>query len=92
MENEKNSTKEFVLFKNKKRKNRFSKEDVEIIEMISKLKQDLNFVQDKLDYTTDIILIDSIIYEIKSIQKKYEFYLKLCKERGLAADNFSKIS
>lgn len=84
----------FILFKNKVKANKKykTKEDCEIIEMILKLKQDLNIVQDKLDYTTDVILIDSIIYEIKSLQKKYEFYLKLCKERGLVADGFDKIS
>ena len=41
---------------------------------------------------TDEALIDSYIYEIISLHKKYEYYLRRAKELGLAAAGCAKIS
>lgn len=38
-----------------------------------------------LDFVTEAELIDSIIYEIKSVNMRYHYYLKICKERGYTA-------
>lgn len=38
-----------------------------------------------LDFVTERELIDSVIYEIKSVNMRYHYYLKICKERGYTA-------
>ena len=59
-------------------------EDKEILEILVMLKEDLDYVHHCLDITTDPILIDSYIYEIQSINMRYQFYMQQCKERGLS--------
>lgn len=78
--------KKLSLFKGKQ------ENDTLIIDTLYKLKAELEFVHQNLDYITDDVLIDSYIYEIKALNKKYEYYLKLCKEKGLAVKGFNKIS
>lgn len=59
---------------------------------LTDIRNRLEIAQNKLDNTTDNILIDSIIFEIKSLHKKHEYYLNLCKEMGMAVSTFTKIS
>ena len=59
--------------------------DSEILSAILALRGELSLMQRNLDYVTDELLIDSYIYGIKAVNIKYQYYLRLCKERGLAA-------
>ncbi|MCL1936143.1 MAG: YaaL family protein [Defluviitaleaceae bacterium] len=61
-------------------------EDLEILEILETLKEDLTYIHACLDEITEPLLIDSYIFEVQAINKKYQFYLQLCKARGLAAD------
>lgn len=72
----------------KSTKQRLSEEDTEIVCILERLKRDLKDMHNNLDYITDPILIDSCIYEIMSIHMRYQYYLKLCKEKGLVANLF----
>ncbi len=65
-----------------KKRNLFGKEPDATMQL-AKLKRELDFLHRGFDMATDPILIDSYIYEIMSVNMKYKFYLKLCKERGL---------
>lgn len=78
------------LFKNKIKNE--SEDDEQIKNMLESIKRELEFVHRSFDYITDDALIDSYIYEIKSLNMKYQYYIKLCKERGLIAEGFNKIS
>lgn len=62
------------------------KEDMEILETLEVLREDLAYVHTCLDQITDPLLIDSYIYEVQAINKRYAYYLNLCRERGLMAD------
>lgn len=64
----------------------------EIIKAVDNLKNELEQVHCRLNYTTEPLLIDSIIYEMKSIQKRYEYYIRLCKEKGFVAKGFKRHS
>ncbi|MDR2903116.1 MAG: YaaL family protein [Clostridiales bacterium] len=64
------------------------KEDLEVLSALEKLKVDLDFVYQNLDYATHPALIDSYIYEIQSLHMRYQFYNQLCKEKGLASQGF----
>ena len=67
-------------------------EKKEIISMMTKINNDLECLHKSFDFVTDEMIIDSLIYEIMSLQKRYGYYLKLCKEKGFLADGFDKIS
>lgn len=81
-----------AIVKEKKRifsKPKYNKEDRAILDSLYAISKELNNIHKILDYTTDSSLIDSFIYEIKALNKKYEYYLKLCKEKGLVAKGFN---
>ena len=75
-----------IRHKFKKNNAHILEEDLEILEILEYLKQDLDYVHNCLDNITEPLLIDSYIYEIQSLNKKYQFYLRLCKQKGLMAD------
>jgi len=74
----------------KTNKGRLSNEEMEIVRNLEALKLELDETHANLDYITDPILIDSCIYEILSINMRYKYYIKLCKEKGLIADGFGR--
>jgi len=79
------------FFSKVNKNNEINKDDERIRDMLCKVKRELDYVHQEFDYTTDDILIDSFIYEIQALNKKYQYYIKLCKERGLVADGFESI-
>ena len=62
-----------------------------IIDMLYDVKKELDYVHQEFDNITDAILIDSFIYEIQALNMKYQYYINLCKERGLIANGFESI-
>ena len=68
----------------KRNNKKMSREDKCVLVMIDKLKSELALMHQNLDYVTDETLIDSYIYELKAIHMKYQYYIKICKERGIA--------
>jgi|GEM_PF-899617 len=79
-----NKEKFLLLFK--KPNSNILPEDMEILTALQLLKEDLDYVHNCLNHITDPVLIDSYIYQIQSINMRYQFYLQLCKDRGLMAD------
>lgn len=75
----------------KPQKSRYTKEQTEILSELYDIKNRLDIAHNKLDNTTDEILIDSIIFEIKSLNKKYDYYLNLCKAYSLEVPSFTRI-
>ncbi|MBR6400825.1 MAG: DUF2508 family protein [Firmicutes bacterium] len=49
-------------------------------EAIDIIKEQLATARHRLNYATDDDMIDSLIYEIKSLQHKYNYYIKLCRQ------------
>ncbi|MCL2618278.1 MAG: YaaL family protein [Defluviitaleaceae bacterium] len=58
-------------------------EDAELLDSLHLVKVGLATAHRSFDIATDKTLLDSISYEIMSLNKKYEYYLRRCKERGL---------
>jgi len=58
-------------------------EDAELIDSLQIVTHSLATAHHSFDIITDRALLDSISYEIMSLNKKYEYYLRKCKERGL---------
>lgn len=69
-------------------KDKISDDDFDIIRILHSLKEELDQLHNQLNSVTDPLLIDSFIYETKAIHMKYNYYLNLCKKRGLIASGF----
>ena len=82
---QKQKTKSKTISRKSKKSETISEEDMEIILNIEEAKELLSETRQKLDYATEPLLIDSYAYELKAITTKYEYYLKLCKEKGIVA-------
>jgi len=68
----------------KAKRRRLSAEDMEIVTALEAVQSDMDFLHRCFDETTDETLIDSLIYELKAVQLRYQYYLNLCKARGIA--------
>ncbi len=58
-------------------------EGEEILSALRQIHLQLECVQSAFRDETEEALIDSYIYEIIALQKKYEYFLKAAKEMGL---------
>lgn len=54
-----------------------------ILDAIHRIQIQLECAHSSFRDATDAALIDSYIYEIIALQKKYEYFLKAAKEMGL---------
>jgi len=69
--------------KEKKASKKLTREDAEIVAALEAVRSDMDFLHNCFDQTTDAILVDSLIYELKAANLKYKYYLNLCKEKGI---------
>ncbi len=74
------------------RKNSVRPEVRAIMESIEKIKTELENARMNFDMATDESLIDCYIYEISSLNSKYQYYLKKAKKSGLTAEGFDEIT
>ncbi|MCL1842912.1 MAG: YaaL family protein [Defluviitaleaceae bacterium] len=75
------------LFKKSKR---LTREDMEIVAALEAVKSDMEFLHNCFDHTTDAVLVDSLVYELKAANLKYQYYLNLCKEKGIVYGTMPK--
>ncbi|MCL1882840.1 MAG: YaaL family protein [Defluviitaleaceae bacterium] len=66
-----------------RRSKRLTREDIEIIDALEAVKSDMEFLHNCFDHTTDAVLVDSLVYELKAANLKFQYYLNLCKEKGI---------
>ena len=62
---------------------RLMSEGEAILSAIRQIQLQLECARSSFEDATDEALIDSYIYEIIALQKKYEYFLKTAKEMGL---------
>ncbi|WP_352399764.1 DUF2508 family protein [Anaerotignum sp.] len=65
-------------------------EGEKVLLAIQEIQTKLICARQGFESATDAALVDSYIYEITALHKKYEYYLKTAKEMGLTA-SFRKI-
>ena len=65
------------------KRERLMTEGEAILAAIRQIQVQLECVHSSFEDATDEALIDSYIYEIIALQKKYEYFLKAAKEMGL---------
>ena len=88
MQNNLTESKPRIHFWPKKARGKLSEDDSFVLTTLEQLQSDLAHVHHSLNTVTDPILIDGYIFEMNAIHMKYQFYMKLCKERGLIAQHF----
>jgi hypothetical protein len=66
-----------------KKSKKLTREDMEIVAALEAVKADMEFLHNCFDHTTDEILVDSLVYELKAANLKYQYYLNQCKEKGI---------
>ena len=71
------------LSKHKSKPQKLTGEDMEIVVALEAVRSDMEFLHNCFDQTTDAILVDSLIYELKAANLKYQYYLNICKEKGI---------
>ncbi len=64
----------------------------EILDAIDSIQQELLRARQGFDTATDEALIDSYIYEIIALHKKYEYFLKAAKKMGLSTEPIRRSS
>ena len=69
--------------KKSKRKGALTNEDQQVVIALNKLKHELEDLHNRYDQTTDPLLVDSLIYELKAVNIRYIYFLHLCKEKGI---------
>ena len=65
-----------------------TEDDKSIKLAIKTLRWELEDLHNMFDQVTEPMLVDSIIYEIQSVQLRYMYYLNLCKERGIVTEEY----
>ena len=63
-------------------------ENSEIIATIESLREELAVLHNRFDQAIAPMLIDSLIYEIQAVHLRYEYFLNLCKDRGILIKEF----
>ena len=74
-----------------KKSRKLTREDMEIVAALEAVKSDMEFLHNCFDHTTDAILVDSLVYELKAANLKYQYYLNLCKEKGIVHGNVGTV-
>ena len=62
-----------------KSKQQVEQQRAELLSQIEESKQRLQTILMNLEYVTDPELLDCLIYELKAVQGKYQYLLKLAK-------------
>jgi hypothetical protein len=52
----------------------------ELVASLRLIESQLKQAECRLNYATDELLIDSIIFEIESLYKKHSYYIMLCRK------------
>jgi len=59
-----------------------------IFENVKIIKEEMQTIKNNFDMETDECLIDSYIYQMESLNKKYQYFIRLAKEKGLKAEGY----
>ena len=70
---------------------RLSQDDIEIVAALEAVRSDMEFLHNCFDETTEPILVDSLIYELKAANLKYQYYINKCKENGIVCGDIPEL-
>lgn len=70
---------------------RLSKDDIEIVAALEAVRSDMEFLHNSYDQITEPLLIDSLIYELKAANLKYQYYINQCKQKGIVCGEIPEL-
>ena len=70
---------------------RLSREDIQIVAALEAVRSDMDFLHNCFDQITEPILVDSLIYEIKAANLKYQYYISQCKQKGIVCGDIPEL-
>ena len=70
---------------------RLSRDDIEIVAALEAVRSDIEFLHNCFDETTEPILVDSLIYELKAANLKYQYYISQCKQKGIVCGDIPEL-
>jgi valyl-tRNA synthetase len=76
--------------KTRKNKGGISAEDQQILSLLNQTARELWFAQENFEMAENDMLVDSFSYEILALNRRYDYYITLCKARGLVANSAVK--
>jgi len=88
---DKSNSKAAKKSKTSSKSKRLSAEDIEIVAALEAVRSDMDFLHNCFNHTTDPILVDSLIYEIKAAQLKYQYYIGICKEKQIVCGDVPEL-
>ncbi len=62
------------------------KPDDYIIDNIEEIKKEMYLIRNKFNMETDESLIDSYIYQMEALNKKYQYFIRQAKKTGIRAE------
>ena len=65
-----------------------NKAENDLLTSIEDLRKEMSIVKSRFDMETDECLIDSYIYQMEALNKKYQYFLKQAKKTGVKANVF----
>lgn len=69
-----------------KKNNELSKENKELILAVIKAREDLEIANKNFEYSDNTALVDYYSYQIKASKVRYDYLIKLIKEKGIMLD------
>lgn len=57
----------------------------ELVDTLRSIEKQLELAENRLNYATDDLLIDSIIFEMEFLYRRHAYYLRLCRELNVTA-------
>lgn len=72
-------------FASKKEQKEFESENLSIMKKINEIEDLIDTINNIFDYVTEPELVDGCIYELNALYKKYTYYIRLCKDRGIVS-------
>ena len=75
----------------RKKTKRLSREDIEMVAALEAVRSDMEFLHNCFDETVEPILVDSLIYELKAANLKYQYYIGQCKQKGIVCGHIPEL-
>ena len=77
--------------KKSRKSRRLSAEDIQIVAALEAVRSDMDFLHNCFDQITEPILVDSLIYELKAANLKYQYYINQCKQKGIVCGDIPEL-
>ena len=77
--------------KRPRKSRRLSAEDIQIVAALEAVRSDMDFLHNCFDQITEPILVDSLIYEMKAANLKYQYYISQCKQKGIVCGDIPEL-